>query len=1375
MPTPSSRYFAILILISFLCMNIVYEPSSGVILDDNISLTVSNGSFIGEKAGDKFGTTVAFAGDVNGDGYDDILISSYVYDTASHGGTDVGKIYLVFGNSTSNTKDMDIGNANASFVGEGQWNYAGISMDGAGDVNGDGYDDIIISSLGNNGEIYLIFGKNTGWSRNTSLSNSDASFLGESTNSGRSVSKAGDVNNDGFDDIIIGAQTNSESHGNAGQTYLILGRSGSWSMNTSLSNANASFLGEEGTDRSGSALSDAGDVNGDGYDDFLIGAPENDQVGGGQSGKIYLIYGRPTGWSMDTDLSYANASFVGDQWVQQGRKVSAAGDVNGDGYDDFLVSSGSDLGGNGRAFLIFGGVNLGTNVSLYNVNASFNGEGYLDGLEPISEAGDLNNDGFDDILISAPVCVRNGAQKGKTYVFYGKKSGWSMNTSVSQSDASLIGEVDYDRSGYSIAGGGDVNNDGRPDILISSIINDEGGTDAGQVYLILNEPNTPPVITTTDITNSDEDTLYSVHYLGADYETADEELTWDCHTDAIWLSFNSSSKYLNGTPTNDDVGSFWVNITVEDEHEGTDWTNFTLTVNNVNDPPVIMTTDIHTVDEDTLYSVQYMGIDIDPTMDVITWSLISNASWLSIDPTYGYLNGTPDNFDVGAFWVNVTADDGNDGTDWTNFTLTVNNVNDAPVLTRDHILYVDEDDLYSVRYDAIDIDPTNDVINWDILTNAGWITSYYNGRYAYLNGTPRNIDVGTYYINITVDDGNDGWDWFQVDIQVNNTNDDPEIQTDDMVTTNEDEFYSIHYSATDIDPTLDVFSWSMDSDADWLIIDESSGYLNGTPDNDDVGTFWVNVTVQDGNGGFDWSRFDLEVLNVNDDPVITEDAVTSTNEDEFYSIILTATDIDPTMDTFTWSFISDAEWLVIDEMQGYLNGTPTNDDVGTYWINVTADDGNGGTDWYNFTIEVLNINDDPVILPVELMPAIEDVFFTVSFQGVDIDPSLDTLTWSLETNADWLAIDTSTGEINGTPENGDVGEFWVNLSVSDGNGGSDWTNFTTEVLNVNDDPMIAIEHSMTADEDALYLVTYIGDDIDPTNDTLTWSLITDADWLSMDPITGNLTGTPDNEDVGTFNVSIQLSDGNEGFVWSNFTLEVVNTNDRPEITTNPMTMATEDELYEVTFEAVDEDPTDDTLTWSFDTDATWLSFDPETGILTGIPTNDDVGFYLVSLNVSDGYSWFNMTFFITVVNSNDPPVWGHLVEDMVINEDITSHIEFHAFDPDPESEITFTITTDPSSSLVILSSSRWIIWEEGTTGTYLVNISASDGTSTIYQEFTVTFPDEDTSSSDSDGFPWWIIIVIIIIVIVMILLFLIFGRKKKEEEQPDAAPVAGEE
>ena len=394
--------------------------------------------------------------------------------------------------------DTDLSDSNASFLGEDAGDLAGDQVATAGDVNGDGYDDFLIGAVSDDdmdtfaGQVYLVLGKKNGWSKDTNLSTASASFLGEKEDDylGDSIAGVGDVNDDGFDDFMIGARGNDEEGWGTGQAYLFMGRLDGWTMDTNVTSAYASFQGEHQYDHASGSLAGAGDVNGDGYDDILIGASGSDKGGEG-TGQTYLVLGKKFGWRMDSSLKYVDASFVGEEvGTAIATDLAGAGDVNGDGYDDFLISSqwNNDGGENtGQTYLFFGrpeGWSMHTNIS--EADASFHGEKVNDAAGySVAGAGDVNADGFDDFLIGSRRSGDGGDIAGQTYLILGKADGWSMDTSLSEADASFWGENEADFAGCSVAGVGDFNGDGYDDFLIGASSNDDKESGAGQTYLIL--------------------------------------------------------------------------------------------------------------------------------------------------------------------------------------------------------------------------------------------------------------------------------------------------------------------------------------------------------------------------------------------------------------------------------------------------------------------------------------------------------------------------------------------------------------------------------------------------------------------------------------------------------------------------------------------------------------------------------------------------------------------------------------------------------------------------------------------------------------------------------------------------------------------------
>ena len=430
----------------------------------------------------RFGSNVAGCGDVNGDGFDDLLGAGYQYET------DRGNVRIFRGSACGVVK------YNWIRAGTRDSERFGYDLNMAGDVNGDGLNDLIIGGYGfsgNKGKAYLFLGDTCrpglmeSWSAE-----------GSSTNDlfGTHVNTAGDVNNDGFDEIIVGA---SGVNSSKGKVYLYQGSQIGPSPNETWSfdgEAAMSFL---------AASSYAGDVNNDGFDDIIVGSPGYD----GFRGKVYLFNGSSTG-PVTTPSWTATGESTGNYF---GHCVSEAGDVNGDGYDDVLVSTDGYNGNMSKAYVYHGGPQgLSQNPDW---TGSDNIQGSVYGYSS-STAGDVNGDGFDDIIIGA---LGYSASMGKAYLYLGSPSGLSLQPAWSKE-----GEQEGDEFGYSVNFAGDLNGDGRSEVIIGA---DGYQTQTGKVYIFSGQlsglSNLPAWIKTgTDIF---ERYGASVAYIGdTDGDGADE-------------------------------------------------------------------------------------------------------------------------------------------------------------------------------------------------------------------------------------------------------------------------------------------------------------------------------------------------------------------------------------------------------------------------------------------------------------------------------------------------------------------------------------------------------------------------------------------------------------------------------------------------------------------------------------------------------------------------------------------------------------------------------------------------------------------------------------------------------------------------------------
>ena len=1271
-------------------------------------LTKSYASFYGEYTGDNAGTSVDIAGDVNGDGYADMIIGSpNNHDTYNH----AGKAYLVLGKSSGLSLGMNLSKADASWRGEGVWDQAGNSVSGAGDVNGDGYDDLIIAAhynssggISGRGKVYIIFGKPSGWAKNVSLANADASFLGETVAdyAGDCVNSLGDVNGDGYDDIIIGAANNDEGGSSAGQAYIIFGKASGWKKDVNLSGADASFIGEGADNLAGYSVAGPGDLNGDHLDDILIGAPESSS-GKSYAGMVYVIFGKTVGWAMNVKLSSNNvdASYIPEadgDWA--GDSVSGAGDVNGDGLKDFLVGAFySDKGTfeTGQAYVVLGkkngwakGVGLGTVAGSYRGEGQFDWAGYT-----VGSAGDADGDGYDDILIDSGWNSEPASHAGQAYMIRGKAAGWAQNVILNNADASWWAEPGGSGLGESMGGGGDVNGDGYDDFILGEYYSLGGGAGSGGAFLISPDQNTKPASITSvsaysdpactnQITFSKINSTVYVQLAGAGGGNASKK-----DVVVVNVSSNESAKTgirLTLTETGLATGTYRGSFEIRERtHSDYGWIaakgGETVTIKSADDGSKKATLyvagkmikpdqDQTVATEDQKYDVHYSGLG---WVDEV-WDFTSNGSWLSWNSTSHDIEGLPDNGDVGQYkvWLNVSYASGA-LTDQRTFNLTVNNV--PPAITTTNELTASEDTEYRVDYNSTD--DGQGTVTWHLSTNAtGWLK--LDPQTGVLNGTPSNSNIGKYRVNLSVDDGNGGKAYSNFTLTVKNVNDPPKIITENNLTATQNQLYEVHYQCSDPD-VGDTHTWSMQSNASvWLAIEPTTGRLFGTPYNQFVGWFWVNVTVKDAAGASDFTNFTLTVLDVNDLPVITSLPMLEATVYSKYYYPVKAFDPDAGS-VLSYSLETSPTGMSIDPKMGLLQWLPTPDQKGDNLVDLMVSDGIGAVhQTYNITVTE---------------PAAWPPVTTLLEPHNDADLSLSTplLKWKWE--------DKDSTEVT----------FEVYL-------GTDLSK-----VSILDQSMRIVSGNKNGSMPVLaplalgsrYYWTVVGND-------------------------GKNTG-PCLSGVWSFNVSTSAK-ANHG----------------PTITSIPPTEAYIGIVYRYQIVATDADQ--DPLSYRLVMGPIGMTVDAATGLTTWTPSTYQVGFISAIVSVTDNILRENQLVSLTVSRPNNPP---HLdtITDQAARVGKTFKFPVQATDKDGD-KLNYNLTQRPEG--MTISDSGLISWKptKDQTGTQTVTVAVSDGKNQTSVTFKIEVKKAQTQSV-LGGFMIPLLLVIVIVVIAVVVLAVMLKKKKK--------------
>jgi hypothetical protein len=432
--------------------------------------TVSNWAAESNQADAEFGNCVASAGDVNGDGFSDVIVGVRAFD---NGETNEGRTYVYHGSATGLS-------TTPNWTAEGnQVNaFFGYSVASAGDVNGDGFSDVIVGAwLFDNGQTdegraFVYHGSASGLSTTpnwTSESNQ------ASANFGFSVASAGDVNGDGFSDVIVGARLFDNGETDEGRAYVYHGSASglsttpNWTSESNQASANFGF-----------SVASAGDVNGDGFSDVIVGA-RLFANGEASEGAAFVYHGSANGVNNGVPGTPANAAWTAESNQVNayfGLSVASAGDVNGDGFSDVIV--GAYLFDNGetnegRAFVYHGSASgLSTTP---NWTAESNQANAYFGFS-VASAGDVNGDGFSDVIVGAYLFENGESDEGGAFVYHGSAAGLSTTANWTGESNQVIAYL-----GYTVASAGDVNGDGYSDVIVGAWQFDGGQTDEGAAFV----------------------------------------------------------------------------------------------------------------------------------------------------------------------------------------------------------------------------------------------------------------------------------------------------------------------------------------------------------------------------------------------------------------------------------------------------------------------------------------------------------------------------------------------------------------------------------------------------------------------------------------------------------------------------------------------------------------------------------------------------------------------------------------------------------------------------------------------------------------------------------------------------------------------------
>ncbi|RBW51404.1 putative Ig domain-containing protein [Marinobacter sp. F3R11] len=631
-----------------------------------------------------------------------------------------------------------------------------------------------------------------------------------------------------------------------------------------------------------------------------------------------------------------------------------------------------------------------------------------------------------------------------------------------------------------------------------------------QVFTIsVTNVNQAPRIVSNPETSATERESYSYQVQAIDPDFGDI-LSYQLINGPAGMELDSSSGLVSWIPQDGQAGVQVVTIRVADAAGEIDTQSFEVSVRERNHLPVISSEPVGegSVAAEYRYQVQATDLNAD---DELTYALGEFPEGMIISPLTGEITWTPVAGQEGVHSVSVIVSDSRGASSSQNFQVLITEQNFAPVFTTDSLPDATEGQSYSFMLTATDPNE-NETLTFSLVSGPSNLQiDPASGEIAWL---PVSAQVGENPISVRVTDSHGLYDQVDYVLNVINANRAPEIISTPSLTVSVGQSFEYQVVATD----------DSGADLEYRLIEgpsglsmSSGGLITWMPEASDVGANRITIQVVDQDGASDIQDFSLQVTTGNQSPVIESIPSTATRAGQPYYYTVSATDADG--DSLTYSLTQAPVGMVISSA-GQVSWTPTTEQVGAHGVTISVTDGKGGSATQSFMLEVTGSNAAPSIVSSPLSPAVVGEVYL--YAVVATDPEGLPLTYALVTAPGGMTIDESTGEVQWQPLASQIGSHPVAIRVEDSAGASVTQSFTLTVIEKNAAPVIESNPPVSGLVGEPYLHTFQASDED--GDSLSWSLVSGPEGMSLDAVTGALSWTPTTYQAGSQEFIVTVTD-----------------------------------------------------------------------------------------------------------------------------------------------------------------------------------------------------------------------------------------------------------